>query len=207
MAAFIPSRKDPEINKVALAKVREDKERESQDGFDGTWVAHPDLVPTAKDEFDKILGDKLNQKNRLREDVTVTANDLLNFNIADGRITEEGLRLNINVGIQYIESWLRGTGAAAIYNLMEDTATAEISRAQIWQWIYQPKAKLADGREITTNLYGEFVAQELQKIKEMWGDELYAKGKFELASDILTQLVTEDDFTDFLTLMAYKELD
>ena len=207
MAAFIPSRKDPEINEVALAKVREDKERESHDGFDGTWVAHPDLVPTAKNEFDKILGEKPNQKNRLREEVNVLAKDLLNFNIPNGKITEDGLCLNINVGIQYIESWLRGVGAAAIYNLMEDTATAEISRAQIWQWIHQPKAKLSDGRGITAQLYQKFVPQELRKINEMWGVKLYAKGKFELAADILTRLVKEDDFTGFLTLTAYKELD
>ena len=207
MAAFIPSRKDSEVNRLALAKVREDKERESNDGFDGTWVAHPDLVTTACDEFDKILREKPNQKNKLREDVRVTSKDLLNFNIPNGEISEDGLRLNINVGIQYIESWLRGVGAAAIYNLMEDTATAEISRAQIWQWIHQPKAKLSDGREITAKLYGEFVPQELHKIKEMWGDELYKKGEFDLASEILGRLVTESEFIGFLTLSAYKELD
>ena len=206
MAAFIPSRKDAEINKVALAKVREDKKRESNDGFDGTWVAHPDLVPTAQKEFDKFLGKKPNQKNRLREEVRVAAGDLLNFSIPGGEITEEGLRLNISVGLQYIESWLRGTGAAAINNLMEDAATAEISRAQIWQWIHHPSAKLSDGRDITTELYQEFLPHELDKIKKMWGKKLYAKGNFELASDILSRLVTEDDFTEFLTLMAYKEL-
>lgn len=207
MAAFIPSRKDTEVNEVALAKVREDKERESGDGFDGTWVAHPDLVRTAKEVFDKVLGDKPHQKDRLREEVSIQAEDLLNFKIEGGEITEDGLRQNISVGVQYIESWLRAVGAAAIYNLMEDAATAEISRAQIWQWIHHPEARLSDGREVTAQLYHEFLPQELQKIKDMWGEELYAKGKFELASNILSELVTEEGFTDFLTLRAYRELE
>lgn len=206
MAAFIPTRKDAEANEIALAKVREDKQRESSDGFDGTWVAHPDLVPTAQKEFDKFLGKKPHQKDRLRDEVSVAAADLLNFDIPGGEITDEGLRLNINVGVQYIESWLRGTGAAAINNLMEDAATAEISRAQIWQWIHHHNSKLSDSREITKELYQEFLPQELDKIRKMWGEKLYAKGKFKLASDILTRLVTEDNFTEFLTLMAYKEL-
>jgi malate synthase len=149
MAAFIPSRKDAEVNRVALEKVREDKVRESGDGFDGTWVAHPDLVPHVKEIFDGILKDKPHQKDRLREDVNVAAADLLNFTISGAKITEAGLRLNINVGLLYIESWLQGTGAAALYNLMEDAATAEISRAQIWQWINHPTAALDDGRKIT----------------------------------------------------------
>jgi malate synthase len=206
MAAFIPNRRDAENNKVALAKVREDKQRESNDGFDGTWVAHPDLVPTAKKEFDKFLVKKPNQKDRLREEVNVAASDLLNFVVSGGEITEEGLRLNINVGVQYIESWLRGTGAAAINNLMEDAATAEISRAQIWQWIHHPNAKLSDGRNITTDLYNKLLFDELDKIKQMWGKDLYAKGKFKLAAELLDRLVTNHTFPEFLTLIAYKEL-
>ncbi|MFN8596169.1 MAG: malate synthase A, partial [Anaerolineae bacterium] len=146
MAAFIPSRKDPVVNENALKKVREDKLRESGDGFDGTWVAHPDLVPVAKEIFDEVLGDKPHQKERLREEVDVNASQLIDFAIPGGAITEAGLRLNINVALQYVEAWLRGTGAVAIYNLMEDAATAEISRAQVWQWINSPSGVLADGR-------------------------------------------------------------
>jgi len=206
MAAFIPNRRDAENNKIALAKVKEDKQRESNDGFDGTWVAHPDLVQTAKKEFDKFLGKKPNQKDRLREEVNISDSDLLNFNVPGGAITEEGLRLNINVGVQYIESWLRGTGAAAINNLMEDAATAEISRAQIWQWIHHSNAKLSDGRDINAELYNKLLFGELDKIKRMWGKDLYAKGKFKLAAELLNRLVTDQTFPDFLTLLAYKEL-
>ncbi len=139
MAAYIPSRKDAEANQLALDKVTEDKERESRDGFDGTWVAHPDLVPVAMQVFEKVLGDKPHQKERMREEVNTSAKELQDFRVPGGEITEKGLRLNINVALQYIESWLRGTGAVAIYNLMEDTATAEISRAQVWQWVHSPK--------------------------------------------------------------------
>src|SRR5690606_38052675 len=135
MAAFIPNRRDPAVTEAALAGVRDDKEREAGDGFDGTWVAHPDLVPVAREVFDRVLGSRPNQLDRLRDDVRVSARDLLDVTVAGGRITEAGLRNNVSVAIQYIASWLRGTGAAAIYNLMEDAATAEIARAQIWQWI------------------------------------------------------------------------
>ena len=206
MAAFIPSRRDQEINAQAFEKVRADKLREANDGFDGTWVAHPDLVPVAMEVFQEQLGDKLNQKDRMREDVHVTAADLLNFEIADGEITEEGLRLNVNVALQYIESWLRGTGAAAIFNLMEDAATAEISRAQLWQWVHHPAAKLSDGREINAELFLSCVPEELDKIKAMYGEELYNSGRFDEAREILEQLVTEADFTEFLTWVAYDRL-
>ena len=165
-----------------------------------------DLVSTARKEFDKLLGKRPNQRDRLRDEVNIAASDLQNFHIPGGEITEEGLRLNINVGVQYIESWLRGTGAAAINNLMEDAATAEISRAQIWQWIHHPNAKLPDGRNITSELYKEFLGQELERIKQMWGMDLFAKGKFKLAAELLNRLVTNDTFAEFLTLMAYKEL-
>lgn len=206
MAAFIPSRKDAEVNRVALEKVREDKVRESGDGFDGTWVAHPDLVPHVKEIFDSILGDKPHQKERLREEVRVSAGDLLDFRVPGGKITEAGLRLNINVGILYIESWLQGNGAAAIYNLMEDTATAEISRAQIWQWINHPSAALEDGRKVSAAMYRAMAPEELEKIKELFGEKLYQARKFELAAKIMEDLSCSKDFTDFLTLAAYQYL-
>lgn len=207
MAAFIPSRKDAEVNRVALGKVREDKVRESRDGFDGTWIAHPDLVPVAREVFEEVLGDQPHQKQRLREDVRVSASNLLNFEVKGGQVTEAGLRLNINVGILYIESWLRGVGAAALYNLMEDAATAEISRAQIWQWIHHPSAAIEGGRKIDLPLFRTMVPEELEKIRQMYGRKLFAAGKFELAGRLLDQLVSDPVFPDFLTLIAYDYLD
>ncbi len=207
MAAFIPSRRDPEINRLALAKVREDKLRESGDGFDGTWIAHPDLVPTARQVFEDVLGERPHQKEVLREDVSVTPQDLMNWHIEAGQITEEGLRLNINVGLLYLESWLRGVGAAAIYNLMEDTATAEISRAQVWQWINHPDARLADGRKVDVELYRSLVPEELAKIESLVGQDRFRGGKFDLAADIFDQLTTAEHFVGFLTLVAYDHLD
>lgn len=207
MAAFIPSRKDPKVNEIALARVREDKERESRDGFDGTWVAHPDLVPVAQEVFEKVLGEKSHQKERLREEVHVIAQDLRDFRVPGGKITEEGLRNNISVGLQYLESWLRGTGAVGIYNLMEDAATAEISRAQVWQWIHNPNSILFDGRKITPELYRKLLPEELEKIKSMFGEERYAAGKFELAGQLFDKLVIDKNFTEFLTLLAYDYLD
>jgi len=207
MAAFIPSRKDVEVNEIALKKVREDKQRESGDGFDGTWVAHPDLVPVAKREFEQALGDKPHQKDCLREDVNVQAGDLTRFVVEGGQITEAGLRQNISVAIQYLESWLRGSGAVAIFNLMEDAATAEISRAQVWQWIHHPQAALDDGRNIDSALYGEFADQEMEKIRQMFGEELFSRGKFELARRLFDHLATDGKFVDFLTLVAYDELE
>jgi len=207
MAAFIPSRKDAEVNARALAKVREDKERESGDGFDGTWVAHPDLVAVARELFDKLLGNKPHQKERRREEVRVAANDLLDFNVPGGHITEAGLRGNINVAIQYLESWLLGAGAVGIYNLMEDAATAEISRSQVWQWLHHPNAALADGRQITPALYRALLSEEMDKIKSLVGEKRFAAGKYDLAKQVFDQLVTEKDFTEFLTLRAYEYLD
>jgi malate synthase len=207
MAAFIPSRKDPKVNEVALAKVREDKERESSDGFDGTWVAHPDLVAIAKKPFDRVLGKKLHQKERLREEVQVTAQQLLDFRIPGGVITEAGLRNNISVGVQYLESWLQGTGAVGIFNLMEDAATAEISRSQVWQWLHRSQAALADGRKVTTGLHRALLTEELEKIKSMVGKERFtSSGKYALASELFEKLVTEKNFTEFLTLVAYEYL-
>jgi malate synthase len=208
MAAFIPSRKDPAVNETALKRVHEDKLRESNDGFDGTWVAHPDLVPVAKAVFDAKLGDTPHQKGRLREDVdaAVKPEQLIDFVIPDGKITEAGLRNNISVAIQYLEAWLRGNGAVAIFNLMEDAATAEISRAQIWQWIQSPNGKLDDGRKITVELYRSLADEEMAKLKTGWGEALYAQSRIVEARQIVDALVTTSDFQEFLTLMAYERI-
>lgn len=205
MAAFIPSRKDPSVNQHALAKVREDKLRESSDGFDGTWIAHPDLVPTVREVFDAVLGTKPHQKERLREDVNVTAAQLIDFTVPHGTITENGLRNNISVALQYIEAWLRGSGAVAIYNLMEDTATAEIARAQVWQWLHH-HATLDDGRPITLELYRRLLDEEIEKIKTMWGPENVAKSRLAEATRIFDQVATGEPFVDFLTWVAYDYL-
>jgi malate synthase len=207
MAAFIPSRKDPEVNAVAIGKVREDKLRESNDGFDGTWVAHPDLVPTAKAVFDDKLGEKPHQKERMREDVHVEGRQLIDFNVPNGQVTEAGVRNNISVAIQYIEAWLRGNGAVAIFNLMEDAATAEISRAQLWQWIHNPRGVLADGRKMTLEMYAQFADEEMAKIKGAWGDANYSKSRIDEARAIVDSLVSSDQFAEFLTLMAYEKID
>lgn len=206
MAAFIPSRKDAEVNRVALGKVRDDKLRESGDGFDGTWIAHPDLVPPVREVFDQALGDQPHQKERRREEVSVTAAQLIDFRVPGGTITEAGLRNNINVGLQYIEAWLRGNGAVAIYNLMEDTATAEISRAQVWQWLHH-NAKMDDGRAITRALYQSWLDEETEKIKTMWGPENVAKSRLAEAALIFDRVATADQFVDFLTLRAYDYID
>lgn len=200
MAAFIPSRRDPQVNEIALAKVREDKEREAKDGFDGTWVAHPDLVPVALEVFDRVLGEQPHQKHRLREDVQVTARDLLDVRVPGGRITEGGLRNNVSVALQYLDSWLRGQGAAAIFNLMEDTATAEISRAQLWQWRFH-RAELDDGRPVTAELYVQIRDEELTKL----GGE--GAGRLREAREILDRLVLDDEFTEFLTYLTYEYID
>ena len=199
MAAFIPSRKDREINEVALTNVRKDKEREVGDGFEGTWVAHPDLVPVAMDVFAHTLGDKPHQKERLREEVQVEARDLLNAQVPGGSITEAGLRNNVSVALQYLNSWLLGNGAAAIYNLMEDVATAEISRAQLWQWMHR-NAQLDDGRRVTKDLYEEIREEELSKLG---GREA---GRYREAAEILDGLATKEEFTEFLTIPAYRYL-
>ena len=205
MAAFIPSRRDAQVNEVALAKVRDDKLRESGDGFDGTWVAHPDLVPVAKEIFDRVLGDGPNQVERLREDVATTANDLLNFAIDGGSVSEEGLRSNITVAILYIESWLRGVGAAALFNLMEDAATAEISRSQVWQWI-RYGVSLKEGPQITQELVEQYLAEELEKIRAFLGPAKYDKGRFGEAVDLFKQVSLGHDFEEFLTLPAYRHV-
>jgi malate synthase len=200
MSAFIPNRRAPEVTANALAKVREDKERESSDGFDGTWVAHPDLVSVAMDVFDRVLGDRPNQKDRLREDVVVSAAELLDLRIPGGRTSEAGLRQNVSVGLQYLDSWLRGVGAAAIFDLMEDAATAEISRSQLWQWRTQG-VRLDDGRAMDPALYATLRDEELAKLG---GRDT---GRLAEATELLDRLVLGDDFPDFLTLDAYTRLD
>lgn len=204
MAAFIPSRRDAHVNAVALAKVREDKVREAGDGFDGTWVAHPDLVPAAQAVFDGVLGERPHQKDRLREDVHVEAAQLLNLHIGWGKITEHGLRNNISVAIQYLESWLRGVGAVAIYNLMEDAATAEISRSQIWQWIRHGAHLGEDGPRVTPALVRLLVGEELAKIRHAVGDEAFAKGRYDEAQALFEQVALSHTFPDFLTVPAYE---
>jgi malate synthase len=204
MSAFIPS-KDEEVNKKAFAKVQEDKKNEASQGYDGTWVAHPYLVPIARAEFDKVLNGAPNQKQVLREELQVKAEDLLNTNIEGGKITEEGLRLNINVGILYLESWLQGIGAAALYNLMEDAATAEISRAQVWQWLHN-EVYLADGRPVDLPLYESCFKEEKARAAELLGPERVATGKLDEASELFDQLVKSREFKEFLTLDAYQRI-
>lgn len=204
MSAFIPS-KDEAVNKVAFEKVRVDKEREATQGYDGTWVAHPKLVEIAKEIFDKVLGNRPHQKNVLREDFTLKASDLLNISSAKGTITAEGFRTNVNVSLLYIESWLRGTGAAALYNLMEDAATAEISRAQLWQWVYHG-ANLEDGREITPLLYYEVCEEEYQKIRKQFTANQHPTLCLSTARLILDRLVLNHYFEEFLTTKAYLHI-
>jgi malate synthase len=191
MAAFVPSRKDPEVNEMAIAKVREDKQREAGDGFDGTWVAHPDLVPVATEVFHGVLGDRSNQVDRRRDDVSIAPGDLLDVRVPGGEITDDGVRSNVSVGLQYLESWLRGVGAAAINNLMEDAATAEISRAQIWQWIRHGKI-------------------EGERVRELEDSELAGfppEGRWDDARALFDQVALDERFVDFLTLPAYEHVD
>jgi malate synthase len=190
MAAFVPSRRDAEVNEVALAKVRDDKQREAGDGFDGTWVAHPDLVPVALEEFDRVLGSRPNQVERLREEVDVAAADLLDVHVPEGEITEDGVRMNVSVGLRYLESWLRGTGAVAIYNLMEDAATAEISRSQIWQWLRQGRIER-----------GQVVAFEDAELAEA------GEGRWTEARGLFDEVALSEELTEFLTLPAYELID
>ncbi|MFF7102019.1 malate synthase A [Streptomyces nigra] len=205
MAAFIPSRRDAEVNKVAFEKVRADKDREAADGFDGSWVAHPDLVPIAMESFDKVLGDKPHQKDRLREDVHVEAADLIAIDSLDARPTYAGLVNAVQVGIRYIEAWLRGMGAVAIFNLMEDAATAEISRSQIWQWI-NAGVEFENGEKATPELARRIAAEELQTIEAELGAEAFAAGNWQQAHDLLLEVSLDADYADFLTLPAYERL-
>lgn len=206
MAAFIPSRKDPAVNKAAFEKVRADKDREARDGFDGSWVAHPDLVPVARACFDAVLGDRPHQKDRLREDVRVTADQLIAVDSLDARPTSAGLRNAVAVGTRYIEAWLRGLGAVAIFNLMEDAATAEISRSQIWQWT-AAGVVLDDGEKVTAGLVRAVAAEELAAIREAEGEEAFAAGRWQQAHDLLLKVALDEDYAEFLTLPAYELLD
>jgi malate synthase len=201
MSAFIPNRREPEVTANALARMREDKQREAGDGSDGTWVAHPDLVPVARAVFDAVLGERPNQKDRLREEVSVAAAELLDTRVADGKVTEAGVRTNVSVALQYLASWLAGNGAAAINNLMEDAATAEISRSQLWQWRVHA-VPLDDGRPMTAGLYSAIRDHELGALRVdapgyRWAD----------AARLLDRLVLADDFAEFLTLDAYRVLE
>jgi malate synthase len=200
MAAFIPNRRDPAVTEVALAKVRDDKVRESSDGFDGTWVAHPDLVPIATEVFDGVLGDRPNQKDRTRDDVAIRAEQLLDLTVPDAAVTEAGLRANIRVALAYLDNWLRGNGAAAIDNLMEDAATAEIARSQLWFWRTRG-THLADGRVVDGALYEAIRDEELARLGGGSNDRLTD------AADLLNRLVLDDTFAEFLTLRAYSLLD
>ncbi|GHH79351.1 malate synthase [Streptomyces sulfonofaciens] len=205
MAAFIPSRRDPEVNEVAFEKVRADKDREAADGFDGSWVAHPDLVPIAMASFDAVLGDAPNQKHRLREDVSVAAGDLIAVDSLDARPTYEGLVNAVQVGIRYIEAWLRGSGAVAIFNLMEDAATAEISRSQIWQWI-NAGVVFENGETATPELARKVAAEDLAAIRAQTGEDVFAAGRWQEAHDLLLKVSLDEDYAEFLTLPAYRQL-
>ncbi|MEV7909620.1 malate synthase A [Streptomyces griseus] len=205
MAAFIPSRRDAEVNKVAFEKVKADKDREAGDGFDGSWVAHPDLVPIALASFDAVLGEKPNQKDRLRKDVSVAPGDLIAIDTLDAKPTYDGLRNAVAVGIRYIEAWLRGLGAVAIFNLMEDAATAEISRSQIWQWI-NADVVFENGEHATADLARKVAAEELAAIRAEIGEETFTAGKWQQAHDLLLQVSLDQDYADFLTLPAYEQL-
>ena len=204
MAAFIPSRRDPEVNKVALAKVLDDKSRESRDGFDGSWVAHPDLVPVCREVFDQVLGDAPNQLTKRRDDVHVTASQLLDVSSTPGQITEAGLRNNVSVGLQYLANWLAGTGAVAIFNLMEDAATAEISRSQVWQWMHND-VHLAEGPQITRKLVNEIIDEELAKIAAALGDA-YDEHEYLKAVALFREVALADEYDEFLTLPAYERM-
>jgi malate synthase len=204
MAAFIPSRRDEAVNAIALAKVRDDKTRESQDGFDGSWVAHPDLVPICREVFDGVLGDQPNQLDKQRPDVHVQAADLLAVSKTPGEITEAGLRNNVSVGLQYLANWLAGNGAVAIFNLMEDAATAEISRSQIWQWLHNDIA-LAEGPTVTRELVEQIIAEELDNIRVQLGNA-YDEGQYLQARSLFTEVALADGYVDFLTLPAYERM-
>jgi malate synthase len=196
MAAFIPSRRDPEVNATALAKVREDKEREARDGFDGSWVAHPDLVPVCREVFDAVLGERPNQLDRRRDDVSVGAAELLDVRSTPGAVTLAGVRGNVSVGVRYLAAWLSGNGAAGIDNLMEDAATAEISRSQLWQWI-RNATPLADGEPVTAELVRRVLDEEMARLGDGFGP----------ARELFERVALSEDYVDFLTLPGYELID
>jgi malate synthase len=206
MAAFVPSRRDAAVNEKALAQVALDKEREAGDGFDGSWVAHPDLVPICRKAFDAVLGDRPNQIERLREDVEVTEAQLLDVRSTPGAVTEQGLHNDTSVALQYIESWLRGVGAAAIFNLMEDVATAEIARSQVWQWLHNG-VKTSDGSIVTEELVRSIVHEELEKISSAVGGEAYGEGRWNEALSVFEDVAMGEEFVEFLTSRALPLLE
>jgi len=203
MAAFIPNRRDPAVTETALAKVRQDKQREATDGFDGSWVAHPDLVPVCREVFDEVLGTRPNQLDRRRERATVAAGQLLDIAATPGTVTLDGLRNDIAVALRYVGAWLAGTGAVAIFNLMEDAATAEIARSQVWQWI-RNEVRLAGGQRVDRELVRALAAEELATITAELGDP---DGHYRRARELFEQLALAEDYVDFLTVAAYSELD
>jgi malate synthase len=205
MAAFIPSRRDPEVNKIAMEKVRQDKTRESGDGFDGSWVAHPDLVPLCREVFDGVLGDRPNQLDKLRDEVNVTAEDLLAVSKTPGEITEAGLRNNISVGLQYLASWLNGSGAVAIFNLMEDAATAEIARSQVWQWLHNDITLDDTGEKVTQDLVARIIDEELAKVREQGGEQ-FRTVRYSDAVALFKEVALADEYSEFLTLPAYERM-
>jgi len=206
MAAFVPSRKDPKANEVAFAKVREDKRREADDGFDGTWVAHPDLVPVAQEVFDLALQGQSNQLARLRDDVDVSAHDLLDVRVPGGTTTEAGLRNNVRVAIQYLEAWLRGNGAVTISNLMEDTATAEIARSQVWQWVHHG-ARLEDERTVNEGLVRQIGDEELDRLRMEARPSTQTRGRFREARTLFDEIALKEPLVDFLTIQAYARIE
>ncbi|MDQ1620314.1 MAG: malate synthase [Actinomycetota bacterium] len=204
MSAFIPS-KDEKVNEQAYAKVLDDKTREANDGFDGSWVAHPGMVETCREAYDKVLGDKPNQRDRTRDDVNVSAEDLLDVRSTPGDVTEGGLRGNVSVGLQYIETWLRGQGAVGINNMMEDAATAEISRSQVWQWLHND-VELADGPRVTRDLVERVIGEELAAIRDRVGNDAFEQGRWDDARALFTDLALADELADFLTIPAYERM-
>jgi malate synthase len=203
MASQIPVKDNPELNEENMNAVREDKKREANDGHDGTWVAHPDLVPVAREVFDEYMPEK-NQID-VQIDEEFTQEDLLE--VPEGTITEEGLRTNLHVGLQYLGAWLAGNGCVPIFNKMEDAATAEISRTQVWHWIHHPQGVLEDGRDVDEELFRQLLEEEHEKLHDKLGDELYKTGRFDLAEDLYIELATSDEFIEFLTLPGYEYLD
>jgi malate synthase len=206
MSAFIPNRRNAAINETALSSVRDDKAREAGDGFDGTWVAHPDLVPVAREVFAQRLHGQANQIGRQRSDVDVRSAELVDLHVPDGTITEAGVRTNVSVGIQYVEAWLRGTGAAAINNLMEDAATAEISRSQNWQWVHNG-ARTNAGTPITPDYVDGIIAEEVAKLREAYGGEQFDRMRFADAQNVFREVALADKFPEFLTIPAYALID
>jgi len=205
MAAFIPNRRDVAVTEAAMAKVHADKKREAGDGCDGTWVAHPDLVAIAREEFDAVLGDRPNQLDQQRPDVHVTAADLLSVAASGGSVTDYGVRVNVDVGLRYLDAWLSGIGAAAIHNLMEDAATAEISRAQLWQWV-RHGVRTAEGTVVDAAMVRRVIDEELAARRDELGAEAYAASNFAAAREIFEAVALGDTFIDFLTVPAYARL-